>query len=167
VAKEKTPMTPAIRKLKEQGVPFTLRPYRYEEKGGTQVAARELNVDEHCVIKTLVMETDKGDPLLVLMHGDRMTSTKALARILGVKKITPCDPQSARRHTGYLVGGISPFGTRRDMKIYMEASIGELPGICINAGKRGLLAEMDPRDLIRILSPVLVEVALSAPGTTG
>jgi Cys-tRNA(Pro) deacylase len=165
MGKEKVHQTQAIRQLKAQGVPFTLCPYRYEEKGGTEVAARALNVDEHRVVKTLVMETDKGDPLLVLMHGDRIISAKALARFLGVKKVTPCDTRSAHKHTGYSVGGISPFGTRKPLAVYMEASIADLPMIYINAGKRGLLAEMEPRDLIRALNPTPVEVATGPPGS--
>ncbi len=160
MAKEKFPTTQAIRRLKEHRVEFSLHPYKYEEKGGTMAVATELNVDEHMVIKTLVMEDDKGDPLLVLMHGDRKVSTKALARDLGVKTVTPCDPQVAHRHTGYFLGGISPFGTRKPLKVYVEASIMDLSKIYINAGKRGLLAEMSPRDLASILDTIPVNVAI-------
>lgn len=160
MAKERFPTTQAIRKLKEHGVDFSLHPYKYEEKGGTTVAAAELNVDEHLVIKTLVMEDDKGHPLLILMHGDKRVSTKALAKARGVKTVRPCDPQVTHRHTGYSLGGISPFGTRRPLKVYVEASIMNLPKIYINAGKRGLLAELSPRDLARILNTTPVNVAI-------
>jgi len=160
MAKEKFPTTQAIRKLKEHGVHFSLYPYKYEEKGGTMAAATELNMDEHQVIKTLVMEGDKGDPLLILMHGDKKVSTKALARVLGVKTVRPCDPQVAHRHTGYYLGGVSPFGTRKPLKIYVEASIMNLQKIYINAGKRGLLAEMSPGDLARIVNTIPVNVAI-------
>ena len=158
--KEKFPTTQAIRKLKEHGVDFSLHAYKYEEKGGTMAAAVELNVDEHPVIKTLVMEDDRGNPLLILMHGDKKVSTKALARFLGVKTVMPCDAQVAHRHTGYFLGGISPFGTRKPLKVYVEASIMDLSKIYINAGKRGLLAEMSPRDLARILNIIPVNVAI-------
>jgi Cys-tRNA(Pro) deacylase len=160
MAKEKFPTTQAIRELKEHGVDFFLRPYRYEEKGGTIAAATQLNVDEHAVIKTLVMEDDRGDPLLILMHGDKKVSTKALARALGVKTVRPCDPQVAHRHTGYFLGGISPFGTRKPLRVCVEASIMDLPKIFINAGKRGLLAEMSPGDLTRVLNTSPVNVAI-------
>jgi Cys-tRNA(Pro) deacylase len=160
MAKEKFPTTQAIRKLKEHEVNFSLHPYKYEEKGGTMAVATELNVDEHMVIKTLVMEDDRGNPLLILMHGDKKVSTKALARFLGVKTVMPCDPQVAHRHTGYVLGGISPFGTRKPLKVYVEASIMNLTKIYINAGKKGLLAEMSPRDLARILNIIPVNVAI-------
>ena len=146
--------------LKENGAEFILRTYKYEEKGGTSVASRELGVNEHQVIKTLVMEDDRKNPLLILMHGDNEVSTKNLARVLGVKSVEPCDPETAHRHTGYMVGGISPFGTRKALKVYVEASILELPKIYINAGKRGLLAEMSPQELKRVLNPVTVNVAI-------
>jgi Cys-tRNA(Pro) deacylase len=121
--KDKHPTTQAVRFLKEKRIPFVLRLYNYEEKGGTKVAARELGVDEHQVVKTLVMEDDKGSPLLILMHGDQEVSTKSLARILNVKTVTPCTPEGANKHTGYIVGGISPFGTRKTLRVYVEASI--------------------------------------------
>ena len=156
----KYPTTQAIRALKEHGIPFTIHAYKYEEHGGTATAARELGVDEHPVIKTLVMETDTGQPLIVLMHGDKEVSTKNLARLLGVKTVNPSAPETAFKQTGYMVGGISPFGTRKHINVYMEKSIRELPAIYINAGKRGLLAEISPGDLIKILNPVFVEVAL-------
>ena len=157
--KERTPVTPAILFMKKNGINFTLRPYRYEEHGGTNVAARELGVDENTVIKTLVMEEDGGKPLIVLMHGDRMVSTKSLARIIGVKSVSPCDPHVAEKHTGYRVGGTSPFGMKHLLRIFMEEGIATLPKILINAGSRGLLAEMEPAELIRILRPVSVKVA--------
>src|SRR6185369_292213 len=116
--KEKPPITPAVRLLRAEKVPFTDHLYAYEEKGGTAVSSRELGVDEHCVIKTLVMEDERRQPLIVLMHGDLQVSTKELARIIGVKQVTPCTPETAQRHTGYQVGGTSPFGTRREMPIY-------------------------------------------------
>jgi len=160
MAKEKFPSTQAIRTLKKHGVDFHLCPYDYEEKGGTATAAQQLSVDEHMVIKTLVMEDDNGDPLLILMHGDKKVSTKALARTLGVKKVTPCDPQVAHRHTGYFVGGISPFGTKKPLRVYVEASVMELAKIYINAGRKGLLAEMAPADLVRLLNPTPVHAAI-------
>jgi Cys-tRNA(Pro) deacylase len=154
------PMTQAIRVLKDKGIPFVIHSYTYEEHGGTGVAARELHVDEHPVIKTLVMETDTHDPFLVLMHGNKEVSTKNLARALGVKTVSPCSPDAANKHTGYMIGGTSPFGTRKQLKIYMERTIADLPAIYINAGKRGLLAEVSPADLTKILDPILVDVAL-------
>ena len=160
MAKEKFPATQAIRTLKESGVDFSLHFYKFEEKGGTTVAAKELNVDEHIVIKTLVMEAENGDPFLILMHGNKMVSTKALARALGVKTVKSCEPLIAHKHTGYFVGGISPFGTRKPLKVYVEASIMELPTIYINAGKKGLLAEMSPGDLKKILTLTPVSVAI-------
>jgi Cys-tRNA(Pro) deacylase len=160
MARESFPTTQAIRALKQHGVNFTLHPYTYEEKGGTETAARQLNVEEHLVIKTLVMEDDKANPLLVLMHGDKQVSTKALARTLGVKRVTPCAPEMAHRHTGYFVGGISPFGTKKALSVYIEASIMNLPKIFINAGRKGLLAEMAPGDLARILNPTAVDIGI-------
>jgi len=161
MAKDKTPVTAAVRQLRSEKVAFTDHPYSYEEKGGTAVSARELGVDEHCVIKTLVMEDDHKDPLIVLMHGDRQVSTKELARIMGVKQVTPCSPDTAQRYTGYLVGGTSPFGTRRRMPVYMEAGIAPLERIYINGGKRGYLVAMDPAELVRVLKPIPVSVATS------
>jgi Cys-tRNA(Pro) deacylase len=158
--KEKFPTTQAIRVLRQHRVAFELRPYKYEDRGGTAVSARELGVDEHEVIKTLVMEDEKGRPLLILMHGDREVSTKNLARALQVKGIQPCDPETANRHTGYLVGGTSPFGTKKALPVYVESTVLELPRIFINAGKRGLLAEMAPEELERVLIPVPVQVAI-------
>lgn len=160
MTKERIPVTPAILAMKQRGLTFILRPYRYEEHGGTRMSARELGVDEHIVIKTLVMEDEQGVPLIILMNGDREVSTKTLARILGVKSITPCDPRIAEKHTGYRVGGTSPFGTKNPLRIFMEEGITALPRILINAGSRGLLAEMSPAELIRDLKPVTVKVAI-------
>ncbi len=160
MGKERIPVTPAILAMKRNGLTYTLRPYRYEEHGGTRVSARELGVDEHEVVKTLVMEEDGGAPFIILMHGDRQVSTKALARTLGVKAVAPCDPRTAEKHTGYRVGGTSPFGTKKPLRIFMEEGIAGLPRILINAGSRGLLAEMAPAELIHVLKPVLVKVAV-------
>jgi len=161
MAKDKTPATAAVRVLRAAGVAFTEHPYDYEERGGTAVSARELGVDEHAVIKTLVMETDARQPLVVLMHGDLMVSTKELARTVGVKTISPCSPDTANRHSGYLVGGTSPFGTRKPMPVYMEATILDLPRIYINGGRRGFLVGIDPREAQRLLAPTLVRVGVA------
>lgn len=163
MAKDRHPATNAVRVLREHGVAFTHHPYDYEERGGTSVSARELGVPEHAVIKTLVMEDDAKQPLVVLMHGDREVSTKALARILRVKTVAICAPAVADRHSGYQVGGTSPFGTRRAMPTYMERGIAALPYLYVNGGRRGYLVGMAPADLIRVLKPILVDVA-TAPG---
>jgi Cys-tRNA(Pro) deacylase len=134
--------------------------FEYVDHGGTSATSDALAIPEHQVVKTLVMETDKGDPLVVLMHGDRKVSTKELARQAGVKKVFPCKPEDAQRHSGYLVGGVSPFGTRKKMPIYAERSILALERLYINGGRRGYILGMDPAELSRVLSPVLVEVAL-------
>jgi Cys-tRNA(Pro) deacylase len=160
MSKDKAPVTAAVRALREHAVAFADHLYAYEERGGTAVSARELGVDEHAVVKTLVMEDEGGAPLLVLMHGDLQVSTKQLARRMGVKSVTPCTPEAAQRHTGYLLGGTSPFGTRRKMPVYMEKSILELPRIYINGGKRGYLVGVDPRDVERLLKPALVEIGI-------
>jgi Cys-tRNA(Pro) deacylase len=152
--------TPAIHFLRQHKVPFTEHPYRYEDRGGTAVSSRELGVDEHIVIKTLVMEDERKQPLIVLMHGDRDVSTKNLARQIGCKTVTPCDPEVAQKHTGYLVGGTSPFGTRRQMPVYLERSIAALDRIYINGGKRGYVIALTPADLVRVLAPTLVEAGL-------
>ena len=149
-----------MRQLRAEKIEFTDHLYAYEEKGGTAVSSRELGVDEHCVIKTLIMEDENRNPLIVLMHGDLQVSTKELARIMGVKQITPCSPETAQKHSGYLVGGTSPFGTRRPMPVYMEAGIALLERIYINGGKRGYLVGMAPGDLSRVLKPVLVTVGI-------
>ena len=155
MSKEKFPVTPATRLLREHNSIFTGHLYPYEEHGGTAHSARCLGVDEHCVIKTLIMENERRQPLIVLMHGDRKVSTKELARLLGVKTITPCEPAVANKHSGYLVGGTSPFGTRKAMPVYMEASILELPLIYLNGGKRGFLVGLTPAEAQRLLQPVL------------
>jgi Cys-tRNA(Pro) deacylase len=152
--------TPAIHHLRQQRVPFTEHEYRYEERGGTAVSARELGVDEHSVIKTLVMEDERKQPLIVLMHGDREVSTKNLARQANRKTVNPCAANVAQRHIGYLVGGTSPFGTRKEMPVYLERSIADLDRIYINGGRRGFLLSLSPADLVRVLSPVLVDAAL-------
>jgi len=157
---DKTPMTPAVRALRQAGVGFTEHPYTYVEHGGTASFAREFGVDEHAVVKTLVMEDDAKKPLVVLMHGDREVSTKELARTLGVKTVQPCAPETAERHSGYMVGGTSPFGLRRPMPIYVEESILKLPKIYINGGKRGFLVGLDPKDLAMALKPIPVRVGI-------
>ena len=140
--------TPATRWLRERGIAFEEHPYEYEEHGGTGVSARELGVDEHAVVKTLVMEDDDAIPLIVLMHGDRRVSTKALAREIGAKRIAPCRPEVAERHSGYRVGGTSPFGLRKAMRTYVEASVLALPLIYINGGRRGYLVGLAPQVLV-------------------
>jgi Cys-tRNA(Pro) deacylase len=160
MSKDKTPVTAAVRALRAAGVNFTEHPYTYEDKGGTAVSARELGVDEHAVVKTLVMEDERKNPLVVLMHGDRQVSTKELARISGVKSVGPCAPETALKHSGYQVGGTSPFGTRKVMPVYLEETILELPRIYINGGKRGFLVGIDPREVVRLLRPVLVRVGI-------
>lgn len=152
--------TPAIHLLKRHRVPFTEHEYRYEERGGTAVSSRELGVDEHVVIKTLVMEDERKQPLIMLMHGDKEVSTKNLARQIGRKMVTPCAPDVAQKHTGYLVGGTSPFGTRKEMPVFLERSIADLDRIYVNGGRRGFLIALAPPDLMRVLSPTLVDAAL-------
>ncbi|MGE5103589.1 MAG: Cys-tRNA(Pro) deacylase [Betaproteobacteria bacterium] len=158
--RERLPVTNAVRVLREHGVRYTDHPYDYEPRGGTSVSARELGVDEHAVIKTLIMEDDGKRPMIVLMHGDREVSAKNLARFLDVKHVAPCDPAVADRHSGYHVGGTSPFGTRRPMPVYMERSIAELVYLYVNGGRRGYLVGMAPDELIRVLRPTLVDVAV-------
>lgn len=160
MAKDKSPVTPAVRQLRAEKVAFSDHPYSYEEKGGTSVSARELGVDEHSVIKTLVMEDERKQPLIILMHGDRQVSTKELARLIGARQISPCTPDTAQKQTGYMVGGTSPFGVRRAMPVYMEESIAGLERIYINGGKRGYLVGMEPAELIRVLKPVAVKVGI-------
>ncbi|MEK6756982.1 MAG: Cys-tRNA(Pro) deacylase [Bacteroidota bacterium] len=159
--KPEYPVTPAIRMMRKKGVAFKPHLYTYEEHGGTRLSAEALNVREHQVIKTIVMQTDERKPLLVLMHGDREVSTKELARVIGVKKVEPSDEATAQRHTGYLFGGTSPFGTRHPLPIYVEKSIFDLPQIYINGGKRGFLVEMAPADLRTVLSITEVEIGIS------
>jgi Cys-tRNA(Pro) deacylase len=160
MAHSAAPVTPAIRALRSAGVPFTGHFYRYEEHGGTRVSARELGVDEHAVVKTLVMEDDAHTPIIVLMHGDLEVSTKQLARAIGCKHVEPCKPDVANRHSGYLVGGTSPFGTRKAMPVYVERTILDLPRIYINGGARGFLVGIAPADLVRVLNPTPVEVGI-------
>lgn len=161
MAKEKPPVTAAVRLLRTHKVTFTDHMYEYEEHGGTAVSARELGVPEHAVVKTLIMEDDAKRPLVVLMHGDLKVSTKELARVVGVKTISPCTADTANRHTGYMVGGTSPFGTRREMPVYMEQSILELDRIYVNGGKRGYLVGLAPQDVVAIVKPVLVKVGIA------
>ena len=158
---EHAPETPATKFLKANKVPYSNHLYAYEEHGGTKVSARELNVDEHAVVKTLIFEDEQAKPLIVLMHGDCKVSTKELARQVGCKKIEPCKPEVANRHTGFLVGGTSSFGTKKKMPVYIEKSILDLPLIYINGGKRGYLVGVHPHDIVRTLSPVAVEAALA------
>ena len=157
---EKAPVTPAVRLLRDRKVEYTEHLYEYEERGGTAVSARELNVPEHAVVKTLVMEDEAGRPLIILMHGDLEVSTKNLARTVGRKTIVPSSPDNANKHTGYLVGGTSPFATKKQLPVYMEKTIVDLDRIYINGGKRGFLVGMSPRDVVRLLSPILVEVGI-------
>ena len=160
MSKEKFPVTPTIRLLRENNIAFTSHLYPYEEHGGTAHSARCLEVDEHAVIKTLIMEDDHKQPLIVLMHGDRKVSTRELARLRGVKTVTPCDPAVAEKHSGYRVGGTSPFGTRKPMPVYLETSILELPRIYLNGGKHGFLVGLAPTDVQHLLQPTLVQVAI-------
>ena len=158
-AKKKEPVTQAVRVLRTAGIAFVGHPYDYLEGGGTAHSARELGVEEHCVVKTLIMEDETGKPLIMLQHGDREVATGLLARALGVKRIQPCDPKTADRHSGYQVGGTSPFGTRHPMPVYAEASIAELPRIYINGGKRGYLVALDPKPALALLQATLVQAA--------
>lgn len=154
------PETPATRFLKQRGVRYSTHLYTYEPRGGTRVSSRELNVSEHCVVKTLVMQDENDEPLIVLMHGDRKVSTKELARQAHRKRIEPCTPDTASRHSGYLVGGTSPFGTRKQMPVFVERTILELPQIYINGGRRGFLVGIRPDDVARVLNLQVVDVAI-------
>lgn len=145
--------------LRQHGVPFTAHTYDYEAHGGTRVSSAKLGVDEHAVIKTLVFEDDAKAPFLVLMHGDRTVQTQALARQLGRKHVRPCQPEVAQRHTGYLVGGTSPFGTKKPLPVCLERSVTALPTLFINGGQRGFLVQLDPAQLVRALQPTLVDCA--------
>jgi Cys-tRNA(Pro) deacylase len=158
--KEHVSETPATQFLRKHQVAFAEHPYEYEEHGGTAVSSRELGVPEHDVIKTLVMQDEAARPLIVLMHGDCKVSTKNLARAIGCKSAEPCKPEVANRHTGFLVGGTSPFGTRKKMPVYVEKTILDLARIYINGGRRGYLVSMAPSELVRVLAPRPVEVAL-------
>ena len=155
-----TPMTAAVRALRQAGAAFTEHPYTYVEHGGTAAFAAQAGVDEHAVVKTLVMEDDAGRPLVVLMHGDREVSTKELARAIGAKSVRPCAPATAERHSGYQVGGTSPFGLRKPLPVYVEATILDLERIYINGGKRGFIVGLAPQDLVRVLEPTPVKVAI-------
>jgi Cys-tRNA(Pro) deacylase len=152
--------TPATQFLKANGVDYSEHFYKYVERGGTAASSDALGVPEHEVVKTLVMEDDAGAPLVVLMHGDRTVSTKNLARQAGRKRIEPCKPGVAQRHTGYQVGGTSPFGTRKRIPVYLERSILDLEQVYINGGRRGFLVRLAPKEIVRTLAPALVEVAL-------
>ena len=154
--------TPATQFLRKASIVFTEHPYDYEEQGGTKVSARELGVDEHAVVKTLVMQNEAAKPLIVLMHGDCTVSTKNLARQIGCKSVAPCAPEIAQKHSGYLVGGTSPFGTKKRLPIYVEKTILDLPKIYINGGKRGYLVGIDPNVLVVHLNAVAVECALAS-----
>jgi Cys-tRNA(Pro) deacylase len=158
--KEHISETPATQFLRRHAVPFSEHPYDYSEHGGTAVSARALDVDEHHVVKTLVMQDEAARPLIVLMHGDRKVSTKNLARQIGAKSVEPCKPEVANRHSGYLVGGTSPFGTRRAMPVYVESTILELPKIAINGGRRGYLVGLDPKVIESLLPATAVNCAL-------
>ena len=165
--KQKIPSTGALRVLKQAGVAFDIHRYAYESRGGTKVSARELGVEHQAVIKTLVMEDHETKPLIVLMHGNQEVSTRALARHLGVKTVKPCKPDVAQRHSGYQVGGTSPFGTRKAMPVYVQKSIMDLPLIYINGGQRGLLVSIKPAALQSLLRLELVEVAQSTIADEG
>jgi Cys-tRNA(Pro) deacylase len=152
--------TPAVRWLRDRDVSFTEHPYAYEEHGGTAVSARELGVDEHAVVKTLVMEDESAAPLIVLMHGDCKVSTKALARQIGRKRIAPCRPDVAQRHSGYQVGGTSPFATRKPLETFVEETVLDLPVVYVNGGRRGYLVGLAPRVLVDVLHARPVQCAL-------
>ena len=158
--KEHVSETPATQFLRRHGVAFTEHPYEYEEHGGTAVSARELGVPEHHVVKTLIMQDDGAKPLIVLMHGDRKVSTKNLARQIGCKSVEPCKPEVANRHSGFLVGGTSPFGTKKAMPVYVEETILALEKIYINGGRRGYLVGIDPTVLTKVLAAKAVNCAL-------
>ena len=156
----KHPVTMAIRTLRAAEVAFEPHQYTWEPHGGTAASAAAFGVDEHIVVKTLIFEDEAKQPLCILMHGDREVSAKNLARAIGAKTVAPCSPEIADKHSGYQVGGTSPFGLRRPMQIYMERSIAALPKIFINGGARGFLVAIDPADAVRVLAPVLVDVAI-------
>ena len=153
--------TPATQMLRASGVAFTEHAYDYVEHGGTAESARQLGVPEHAVVKTLVMQDDRAQPLIVLMHGDRQVSTKNLAREIGARSVQPCKPEVAQRHSGYLVGGTSPFGLRKAMPVYVEAGVLELPRIYINGGRRGFLVGIAPRVLVDLVAARPVHCALA------
>ena len=150
----------AVRALRAAGVAFVPHLYTWEPRGGTRASSSALEIPEHAVVKTLIFETDTREPLCVLMHGDREVSVKQLARAIGTKAVTPCAPEVADRHSGYQVGGTSPFGLRRAMPVYMQSTIRDLQRMYINGGARGFLVELDPRDAERVLAPIVVDVAV-------
>ena len=152
--------TPATQQLRAAGIAFTGHVYDYVEHGGTAESARQLGWPEHSVIKTLVMQNERAEPMIVLMHGDRQVSTKNLARAIGAKSVEPCKPEVAQRHSGYLVGGTSPFGTRKPMPVYVEASVLDLPRIHVNGGRRGFLVGLPPHVLLQLLAARPVHCAL-------
>jgi Cys-tRNA(Pro) deacylase len=160
MARSKAPVTAATRELRANNVDFSHHPYDYEEHGGTAVSAQELGVSEHAVIKTLIMEDEEGRPMIVLMHGDLKVSTRELARTIGVKSISTCKPDTANRQTGFVIGGTSPFGTRKKMPVYLERTVLDLDVIYINGGKRGYLVGLAPDDLLRVVEPALVQVGI-------
>jgi Cys-tRNA(Pro) deacylase len=160
VSSAKFPVTLAIRALRAANVSFEPHLYPWEAHGGTAHSAAALGVDEHCVVKTLIFEDDEKQPLCVLMHGDREVSAKQLARLASKRSVGPCRPEVADRHSGYQVGGTSPFGLKRAMPVYMQESILTAPMIYINGGARGFLVAIDPKDAQRVLSPILVDVAI-------
>jgi Cys-tRNA(Pro) deacylase len=164
MAKTDYPVTPAVRALRDKKIPFNTHLYDYKEHGGTRRSAEELGVDEHTVVKTLVMETDAREPLIVLMHGDAAVSTKELARVIGAKTVAPCSPDAAQKHTGYMVGGTSPFGTRKQLPVYAQKTIFDLANIFINGGKRGFLVEIAPRHLKSAFEVTEVDVAIPSHG---
>lgn len=153
--------TPATQMLRAHGVAFTGHAYDYVEHGGTHESARQLGLDEHAVVKTLIMQDQDAQPLVVLMHGDCTVSTKNLARAIGAKHVQPCEPEVAQRHSGYQVGGTSPFGVRKAMPVYLEESILQLPLIAINGGRRGYLVTIDPQVCVRLLGARPVHCALA------
>lgn len=161
MARQKSPMTAAVRVLKAAGIEFEDCLYTYVEKGGTEAFSRQSGVDEHEVIKTLIMQRDDRQPIIVLMHGDRQVSTKALARQIACKSVESCAPAVADRHSGYQVGGTSPFGTRKAMPVYAESSIRDLKHVYINGGKRGFIIRMRTRDMADVLDPIWVEASQS------
>ena len=154
--------TPATQMLRRHGVAFSEHPYDYVEHGGTAESARQLGVDEHAVVKTLVMQDERGEPLVVLMHGDRQVSTKNLARAIGVKSVEPCAPEVAQRHSGYLIGGTSPFGLRKPMPVYVERTVLALPRIHLNGGRRGFLVGIAPEVLTTLLGATAVDCAIAS-----
>lgn len=155
--------TPATQWLRRQGIAFSEHPYDYVDHGGTAESARQLGVPEHEVVKTLVMQDERGQPLIVLMHGDCQVSTKNLARQIGAKSVEPCKPEVAQRHSGYLVGGTSPFGLRKAMPVYVESGVLSLPRVLINGGRRGFLVGIAPAVLIEGLGATAVQCALAGP----